>query len=55
MEDLVINSDLEKLEDLKGKMQEDESFYTVEFKDTNDQNHIFYIQKTLFSISLEID
>ena len=36
MEDLVINSKLEKLEDLQGKVRERESFYTVEFKDTND-------------------
>ena len=36
MEDLVINSKLEKLEDLQGKVRERDSFYTVEFKDTND-------------------
>ena len=53
--DLVINSKLEKLRDLEDKVQEHDSFLTVEFKDTNEQNHVFTISKALFSISLVID
>ena len=35
-EDLVINSKLERLEDLRGKVKEHASFYTVDFKDKNE-------------------